>query len=293
MILIPLLLTALGANDVDLTLTPVSLCAQVNEVVDLELTLSAGTAAAISAIDVILKWNPAELELQQALPVDIPWFVQGFLNDPDGINDDLTDGDAVFTGLANPGNPPSVPPSAVAVKFRFRVLAAGQVSIPSSLGANATTKVVGTSPGEILTGMISPPITISTAPATLALEVVRLGTPPNPNALLPGLTSGPVLGQLWDPVVEHTVFFPSALLDIYTVYLGSTNQASLFGTVLGATPIKTFFRQPSNPLVINIPDDCTLVGVAIFLQAASWDGNPFDANSFRLTNALDVTLGTF
>ena len=292
MLALALLLIAPTVGDVDMFLTPASQCALVNEIVELDLFLATNTAASLSAIDVILEWDPAEFEFQQALSADIPWFAMGFFNDPDNINVDLQDGDALFTALANPGSPPSLPPALIAVKFRFRVLSAGAIAILPSLGS-AETKVVGTVPGQDLTGVIPPPIFIGVTAPVMAAEVVRLGTPPNPDALRPGLTTGPILGERWDPFVDHTTFYPSSLLDIYTVYLDPANQGSIFGPTLGANPIKTFYRSPLKTLKINVPDDCTLVGVGIVLQAASWDGTPFTATSLQFTNALDITIGTF
>ena len=56
-----------------------------------------------------------------------------------------------------------------------------------------------------------------------AAEIVRLGVPPNPPALLPGVTSGPILGQTWDPVIDHTTFLPASILDVLFVTPTGTN----------------------------------------------------------------------
>ena len=47
-----------------------------------------------------------------------------------------------------------------------------------------------------------------------SLEIVRPGIPPNPSALRPGVTSGPVVGGTWDPYIDHSVFMPGAIIDV-------------------------------------------------------------------------------
>ncbi len=101
-----------------------------------------------------------------------------------------------------------------------------------------------------------------TAPSS---EVVRLGSPPNPAAFLPGVTSGPTICSTWDPVIDHTAFLPTAVLDV----------AILFGAPLNVP--------------IDFPADCTLVGAAACGQGASIDAG----GTIQLTNALDIVIGTF
>ncbi|MBI5850309.1 MAG: VCBS repeat-containing protein [Planctomycetes bacterium] len=68
-------------------------------------------------------------------------------------------------------------------------------------------------------------------------QVPRLGTPPNPNALRPGVTSGPVIGRTWDPVVDHTLFMPAATADFLLLALAPTNSTTPFGTLLCLSPV--------------------------------------------------------
>jgi hypothetical protein len=131
-------------------------------------------------------------------------------------------------------------------------------------------------------------------PSSESIELVRLGTPANPNVFLPGQTSGPVTGEVWDPVVDHTTFMPAAILDIMAVsFLGPVNvPIPGIGTMLCETisaPPLYFFRGPSIPFKIKIPDICTLVGLSLCTQAGSVDGNRL----VKLTNALDITIGNF
>jgi len=147
------------------------------------------------------------------------------------------------------------------------------------------------------------------AEVVAASEAVVLGSPPNPHALLPGQTSGPVVGSTWDPRVDHTSFVPHAVLDALFVQrtsalpgagagllaapftAGSGAGPSLLGTLLcDPWSARLTDRVPAGtPFAIELPASCTLVGTRWCAQAASVDAH----GTIRLTNALDVTIGTF
>jgi len=136
--------------------------------------------------------------------------------------------------------------------------------------------------------------TISIAPGcTTPLagsETVRLGTPPNPFALLPGLSGPPIIGIVWDPVVDHTTFVPNAILDVFAVSAIPANiPTPPSGTTLCSTPFLYFFKSPGAPLDFQMPYDCALVGVRLCVSAASFD----PASNYFLTNALDISIGSF
>ncbi len=286
-----LLLALLPQSTVDLQLTPASQCAPAGSIIEVQLVLSASAPTALTGVDVLLTWDPAALQFQSATPSGVPWFVAGFLNDPDSINANIFDGDALYTLLGSPASPPSLPPSITAAKFKFQVLADGQVSMPAMLGTFGKTQVVGVLPGQVVTGTIGGPATID-ALSVPSLEVVRLGVPPNPNAFLPGLTNGPVIGKTWDPVVDHTSFVPGALLDAFVITLSPTNLSlPPAGTALCLPPIAAgpFLSGPGVPFSIPIKNKCSFVGVSLCAQGFSLGalGNLF------LTNALDFTIGTF
>ncbi len=127
-----------------------------------------------------------------------------------------------------------------------------------------------------------------------SLEESRLGTPANPNALLPGVTSGPVLGATWDPVVDHTTFFPGAVSDVLVANPDGLqiNVPSAIGTFLCNPPPGPgliFLSPPGAPFTVAIPGDCGLVGHRACTQGASIDA----LGTARLTNALDITIGSF
>ena len=123
-----------------------------------------------------------------------------------------------------------------------------------------------------------------------AQETIRLGVPPNPMVFLPGVTSGPVVGATWDPVVDHSGFVPDALID----YVGITALPANvpvpgLGTLLcdlsGA--VVSFSTLAGLPFSIPIPNSCNLVGVELCAQAAALGGS----QGTVLTNALDITVG--
>lgn len=121
-------------------------------------------------------------------------------------------------------------------------------------------------------------------------ETVRLGSPPNPAALLPGQTSGPAIGATWDPLIDHAAFAPTAVIDVLVVTALPANQPSPLGTVLCdvSAPPLLFAGTPGVAFALPIPSSCGLVGGALCAQGAS-----VDAGGIQLTNALDVVLGTF
>ncbi|MEM7307638.1 MAG: hypothetical protein AAF682_13250 [Planctomycetota bacterium] len=132
-------------------------------------------------------------------------------------------------------------------------------------------------------------LTAACAPLAAA-ETVRVGTPANPAALLPGQTSGPVLGATWDPVIDHGAFAPGAVLDFLAIGPASSNLPSPVGTILcGLAPPLVVTSAPGLAFALPLPDDCVNVGTALCAQGGSVDAG----GALALTNALDVTLGTF
>ena len=129
---------------------------------------------------------------------------------------------------------------------------------------------------------------------TPSMEVSRPGTPPNPDALLPGQTSGPITGSTWDPVIDHTVFATTAVTDFLIVTQPSSppvNIATGSGTLLCDPGLTVTFATegPGSAFAIPVPSDSSLVGIALCSQGASRE----PPGIFSLTNALDLTIGGF
>ncbi len=81
-------------------------------------------------VDAILVWDPEyiDLTISGSYPTythaGVSWFMSGFLaNDPEGLNDDLHDGDAIWTGvlIGAVGAPPD--PGVILVTFGFEAVA--------------------------------------------------------------------------------------------------------------------------------------------------------------------------
>ncbi len=127
-----------------------------------------------------------------------------------------------------------------------------------------------------------------------AVETVRYGLPANPEAFDPGLTTGPVLGYTWDPIVDHTIFAPAAVADVLAVSaIGPLNVPTSFGTLLIAPPFLggvTVNPAPGSPFSVPIPLNCSLVGMSVWTQAGSVSPGT-GGIVIELTNALDLVLG--
>jgi len=123
-----------------------------------------------------------------------------------------------------------------------------------------------------------------------SVETPRVGSPPNPLALMGGLNGGPVVGQLWRPFVDHAAFMPGGLFDFLALSAAPLNFSfPPYGTVLCTAPLAMLVAPSlgAGPFALPIPGDCSLAGISLCTQGASWDGT-----DVLLTNALDITLGT-
>ncbi|MEM7200634.1 MAG: LamG domain-containing protein [Planctomycetota bacterium] len=160
---------------------------------------------------------------------------------------------------------------------------AGRLGATSGVDASDPTWVPSTAPFR---GVFLP---------VAAQEVVRVGNPANPAALMPGQSSGPVIGQRWDPLVDHgTGFATKSAVDFLVLALGPANLTvpGIGGTILcdvtqpGWTLVRSF---PGVPFALDIPYECALAGATMCAQGGSLDS----CLGLVLTNALDVTIGTF
>ncbi|MFT4709347.1 MAG: endonuclease/exonuclease/phosphatase family metal-dependent hydrolase [Planctomycetota bacterium] len=122
-----------------------------------------------------------------------------------------------------------------------------------------------------------------------ASELIRLGTPANSLAFLPTAGFPPIVGQVWAPNVFHTIFQPSASLDLIFITTGAANLPSPLGTILCDLSSTTFSfsKSPSQAFAIPIPAICSLTGLYLYTQVASIAGS-----DVKLTNGLDIRIGT-
>lgn len=133
---------------------------------DIFLTSQGPGSAAFGAVDVVLAWNPSELELLgfDNSEAAYSWLLSGFFPDPDGINADLLDGDALFTALAQPTTAALAPlaPGMRVTSLTFRPLVSlpngSPVSIVPSLGMFGRSRVLSFFvPGLEITGNLGAP----------------------------------------------------------------------------------------------------------------------------------------
>lgn len=145
-------------------------------VVVFELYAISDSAAdqSLSAMDVILSWDPAVLQLlgnDTSGPYPYNWLFSGFQDDSglDGLNNTWSDGDALYTAWGQLGGSPAyaTPSGLLVTKFRFRKLMVNEtttVDIPASAGMYTDTVVYdGQTPGLDVTGTLSG-ATITTSP---------------------------------------------------------------------------------------------------------------------------------
>ena len=125
---------------------------------------------------------------------------------------------------------------------------------------------------------------------TPALSIV-VGTPANPDVLIPGITEVPLMGYPYDPYVDHSTFQTGAVLDYLFVSSGQVNApSSLYGTLLVQLPqLATFVTPAGDGFGIPIPYHPLLLDAPVVMQAVSYD--PTAAKPYRFTNALVTGIG--
>lgn len=123
-------------------------------------------------------------------------------------------------------------------------------------------------------------------------EVMRNAAIPNPNVFMPGEGGRPVVGGLWAPTVDHTTFEPGAIGDFMLISAAPLElDFGSKGFLLCSPPFAaTLFDIPYSPeFEVPIPDNCIFVGLTLCAQV----GAAINTNDFRLTNAIDFTIGTY
>jgi hypothetical protein len=153
-----------SAQLADLELIPDDSYVEVGDHIDIQIIVLASGATDVnfSAIDALLDYDPVHIQLlsnDDTFSAEA-WFASTFLPDPDGINADITDGDAIYTALAAPGPPAIAPPGgAIVTTLRFLALTptpATTISFLPSMGAFGVTEVYAyNQPGGVVTGDFS------------------------------------------------------------------------------------------------------------------------------------------
>jgi len=136
----------------------------------------------ISAMDVIVEWDPAYLQYVQLGDPQPYWLADGFFDgSPDDLNENLQDGSAMYTAWANLGESVAVPQEGLlCVEFEFLALASTSstlVRILPTFGQVAMTQVLdGTSPNLDVKGTLgSADVAIVPEPSSFAALVLSMG----------------------------------------------------------------------------------------------------------------------
>ena len=168
-----LCLSPLGAAQglADLSYSPTLSSASVGDVIEVQLLASAASTApaTIGSLDALIQYDATALTLlgSDQTAATYGWFITGFLNEPDGINVDIGDGEALFSALALPTLAATVtaPNAMIVTTLRFQAIApsaGATVILAPQAGAFADTMVTDFFvPGLDITGDISSVATIS------------------------------------------------------------------------------------------------------------------------------------
>ncbi len=140
--------TALGEDLINLSFTPSTQSVEVGEQVFIGMvaTPAGSTSGSFAGIDAILQWDPTVLHYEGFEVAPSTWFLADFLPDPDGLNDDLLDGDGLFTLFAPLGTEMTAPVGGTTpVVFQFTALRAisdSEMQFIQSFGSYSDTEVL-------------------------------------------------------------------------------------------------------------------------------------------------------
>lgn len=137
---------------VDVVHAPPSQVVPVGVVVNVKIAVSSPAVGGQvwDALDAVFTWDPTKLTLigSTQAGAGAPFFITGFLPDPDGVNANLTDGNAIFTALGLPGTQitaPQGPAQLVVTTLQFLSLAptpATPVDFLPTIGTFGKTRVL-------------------------------------------------------------------------------------------------------------------------------------------------------
>lgn len=150
-----------AAQLVDVYFAPRTSVVQVGEVLEVDLVVRSDGLVGVqfAALDALLDYDPAHLQLtgNDDSASGQVWYASAFLNDPDGINADIGDGQAIYNALCVPGSPAIAPTfGATVTTLRFTALSetpSTTISLLPAAGQYASTDVYAYfTAGGILTG---------------------------------------------------------------------------------------------------------------------------------------------
>ncbi len=147
-----------SAASVDLSWRPSATALETGATLNLELFATSQHPGTISAVDVIITWDPAYLKGINKGPAQPFWLVDGFLNpQPDGLNADTSDGSVLYTAWSGLFTTVSVDSGGLLLAaFSFTALQPvthTTIAIPAVFGTQTHTAVYdGSIPNTNVTG---------------------------------------------------------------------------------------------------------------------------------------------
>jgi hypothetical protein len=126
-------------------------------------------------------------------------------------------------------------------------------------------------------------------PPAAGQQLVQLGNPANPLALLPVPGNGPEVGATWPAQLDHQNFAPTAVVDLLALAALPAQLPTEFGTLLLdlSSPLLWFSASPGASFAVPVPAQCSLVGRRLYAQGASL----LPAGQLELCNALELWIG--
>ena len=99
-----------------------------------------------------------------------------------------------------------------------------------------------------------------------------------------------MIGETWDPVIDHSTFSTDATLDLAILGVNQVNVSlGARGTLLcGLSGAALLQASPGQPFALPIPNHPIFLGVQFCVQGASVSPSA----GLRFANALDITIGT-
>ncbi|GJM23164.1 MAG: hypothetical protein DHS20C15_30790 [Planctomycetota bacterium] len=276
---------ALVTAQVDLRVGPVDQVALVGEHITVELVIEAADDPEfVSAVDALLSWDPNRLELVNSSLADFPPYVFGFLLDPDGINADVGDGEALYTALAPPGASVSLFSDLVVARFEFEVLTSACVGLVPSSGLFGETRVHGVVPGEVITGTLAPHSVVEVPGTWADLGGAAAGT----GSLVPQLEGDGVLLECEPYTVTLSDALPSTL-GFLVIGFNSLNLPFKGGIIVPDLDIIRMFPVgPTGSKVFTGPWPPGVPGgMTLYMQVWAVDAGAF--SGYSASNGLSGT----
>ena len=283
--------------------------------VDLFATAVGPGSQSISGLDAIMTWDPAFLLFMgnDNAMSGYPWFVSGFLPQPDGLNVDLTDGEALFTALSSAAPPAFVPiaPGLQVTTMKFLALAptaSTSISFTPMSGMFGKTRVLDfANPNLEITGDIASTadVTITGAPRSYCTskfnslgclpQIASSGrasvTDPNPFDVFAVMELNFRNGLYFYGYAGPAAlpFFGGTLC--VTPPLRRTSVQNAGGTPPPAMDCSGTFTFAMNALIQSGMDPLLVVGQQINGQYWSRDPPNPDGTGVALSNGIEFVIG--